>query len=77
MAPQILRNFYSCTIESILTGCNTVWYGNCKAPDHKTLQIMMNMAQYKTGAKRRAIQYLYTRRYRKAQTIVRLQPPKP
>jgi hypothetical protein len=28
MDPQILQKFYSCTIESILTGCFTAWYGN-------------------------------------------------
>jgi hypothetical protein len=27
--PQILKRFYSFTIESILTGCITAWYGNC------------------------------------------------
>ena len=26
---QILKKFYSCTIESILTDCITAWYGNC------------------------------------------------
>uniref|UniRef100_A0A8C7CSB2 Adiposis associated Mth938 domain containing n=1 Tax=Oncorhynchus kisutch TaxID=8019 RepID=A0A8C7CSB2_ONCKI len=31
MGPQILKRFYSCTIESILTGCITAWYGNCSA----------------------------------------------
>jgi hypothetical protein len=30
--PQILKRFYSCTIESILTGCITAWYGNCFYP---------------------------------------------
>ena len=25
MGPQILKRFYSCTIESILTGCITAW----------------------------------------------------
>jgi hypothetical protein len=29
MGPQILKRFYSCTIESILNGCITAWYGNC------------------------------------------------
>jgi hypothetical protein len=29
MGPQILKKLYSCTIENILTGCNTTWYGNC------------------------------------------------
>ena len=38
MGPQILKRFYSCTIESILTGCITTWYGNCSASDHKALQ---------------------------------------
>ena len=28
MDSQILKRFYSCTIESILTGCITAWYGN-------------------------------------------------
>ena len=28
MGPQILKNCYSCTIES-MTGCITAWYGNC------------------------------------------------
>ena len=29
MGPQILKRFYSCTIESILTGSITSCYGNC------------------------------------------------
>jgi hypothetical protein len=28
MGLQILKKFYNCTIESILTGCNTTRYGN-------------------------------------------------
>ena len=28
MGPQILKKLYSCTIESILTGCIITWYGN-------------------------------------------------
>jgi hypothetical protein len=35
---QILKKFYSYTIESILTGSITSWYGNCSASDHKALQ---------------------------------------
>ncbi|KAK3561377.1 hypothetical protein QTP86_033118 [Hemibagrus guttatus] len=34
----ILVNFYRCTIESILTNCITVWYGNCSVADRKALQ---------------------------------------
>jgi hypothetical protein len=57
MGPQILKRFYSCTIESILTVCITALYGNCSASDRKALQRVMHTAQYITGA----IQDLYTR----------------
>ena len=55
MSPQILKRFYSCTIESILTGCITAWYGNCTASDRKALQRVVRIAQYITGAKLSAI----------------------
>jgi hypothetical protein len=38
MGPEILKMFYSCNIESILTGCITAWYCNCSASDRKALQ---------------------------------------
>ncbi|CDQ66792.1 unnamed protein product [Oncorhynchus mykiss] len=38
MDPQILKRFYSCTIESILIGCITAWCGNCSASARKALQ---------------------------------------
>jgi hypothetical protein len=56
MGPQILKRFYSSTIESILTGCITAWYGNCSASDRKALQRVVRTAQCITGAKRPAIQ---------------------
>ena len=31
LSPKTLTNFYRCTIESILSGCITAWYGNCIA----------------------------------------------
>jgi hypothetical protein len=70
--PQILKRFYSCTIERILTGCITAGYGNCTASDRKALQRVVRTAQYIPGAKLPAIQDLYTRRcQRKALTIVK------
>ena len=70
MGPQILKTFYSCTIESILTGCITTWYCNCLASDCKMLQRVVRTAQYITGAELPAIQVLYTRRcQRKALNI--------
>ena len=72
MGPQILKRFYSCNIESILTGCITAWYGNCLAFDRKALQRVVGKAQYITGVKQLAIQDLYTRRcQRKALKIVK------
>ena len=50
MVPQILKRFYSCTIESI-----TAWYGNCSASNRKVVRT----AEY---IKLPAIQDLYTRR---------------
>jgi hypothetical protein len=52
MGPQILKNFYSCTIESILTGCVTAWYGNCTVIDRKVLQMVVRTAQYISGSVR-------------------------
>ena len=49
MGPQILKKFYSCTIDGILTGCIPAWYGNCSASDCKALQRVVHMAQYIMG----------------------------
>lgn len=38
MSPQILSNFYSCVVESILTSCIKVRYGSSTATDRKRLQ---------------------------------------
>jgi hypothetical protein len=72
MCPHILKDFYSITIESILTGYMEIAL-------HLTIKLyrVVRTAQYITGDKLPAIQDLYTRRcQRKAQTIVRLQSPK-
>ncbi len=38
MSPSILRSFYTYTVESILTGCITAWFGNSTAGNRKSLQ---------------------------------------
>ena len=81
MGPQLLKSFYSCTIESILTGCITAWFGNYSASDRKALQRVVRTAQYITGAKLPAIQDLYTRwcpkNDQRLQPTVRLFSPVP
>ncbi len=42
--PSWFPTFYRGTIESVLTSCITVWYGNCSAADRKTLQRTVNTA---------------------------------
>ena len=71
MGPQLLKRFYSCTIESILTGCITAWYVNCPASNRKALQRVVRTAQYITATKLPAYQDLYARRQRKAEKIFR------
>jgi hypothetical protein len=48
---KTLTNFYRCTIESILSGCITAWYGNCTAHIHKALQRVVRSAQCISGGK--------------------------
>eukprot|EP00061_Rhincodon_typus_P015448 g43128.t1 len=42
---KTLTNFYSCTIESILSGCIMARYGNCSAHNRKKLQKVICTAQ--------------------------------
>ena len=56
-------NFYRCTIESILSGCITAWYGNCSAHNRKALQKVVRSAQCINGGKLPALQDTYTTRY--------------
>uniref|UniRef100_A0A8C7KLB1 Alkylated DNA repair protein AlkB homologue 8 N-terminal domain-containing protein n=1 Tax=Oncorhynchus kisutch TaxID=8019 RepID=A0A8C7KLB1_ONCKI len=72
LSPKALTNFYRCTIESILSGCITAWYGNCSALNRKALQRVVRSAQRITGGKLPALQDTYTTRcYRKAIKIIK------
>jgi hypothetical protein len=41
LVPKPLTYFYRCTIESILSGCITAWYGNSTARNRKAFQRMV------------------------------------
>ena len=72
MNPVILTNFYRCTIESILTGCITVWYGSCTAKDRKALRSVVRTAEFIIGRELPALQDTYhTRCLRKAGRILK------
>ena len=72
LSPKTLTNFYRCTIESIVSGCITAWYGNCSAHSHKALQRVVRSAQCITGGKLPAFQDTHTTRcHRKAIKIIK------
>ncbi len=58
-SPSILRSFYSCTVESILTGCITAWFGNSTAGN---LQSVARTAHHIVGGELPSLQDIYTRR---------------
>ncbi len=71
LPPPILTTFYRGTIDSVLTSCITVWYGNCCAADRKTLQRTVNTAAKIIGAPLPSILDIFlTRCSSKAKSIV-------
>ncbi|KAI4881098.1 hypothetical protein NFI96_007136 [Prochilodus magdalenae] len=59
LPPDILTNFYRCTIESILTACITVWYGSCTAYDRKALKRVVRTAESIISSKLPDLQDIY------------------
>uniref|UniRef100_A0A669CDC0 Reverse transcriptase domain-containing protein n=1 Tax=Oreochromis niloticus TaxID=8128 RepID=A0A669CDC0_ORENI len=71
MSPRILRTFYRCAIESILTGCTT-WYGNSTAYNRKALQRVVRCSERITGGELPSLQDIYRKRcLRKAGRIIK------
>ncbi len=67
-SPSILRSFYTCTVESILTGCITAWFGNSTAGNRRALQRVVRTALGELPS----LQDIYTRRCtRKARRIIK------
>ncbi|XP_072100677.1 uncharacterized protein [Mobula birostris] len=59
LCPRILTDFYRRTIESILTNCLSVWYGNYPVSDHKALQQVVKTAQRIIGTQLPTIENIY------------------
>ncbi len=71
-SPRILRSFYTCTMESILTGCITAWFGNSTAGNRRALQRVVRTACHIVGGELPSLQDIYTRRCtRKARRIIK------
>ncbi|KAK1794591.1 hypothetical protein P4O66_001312 [Electrophorus voltai] len=65
---KVLRNFYTCTIESILTGNITVWFGNSTKQDRQALQRVVRSAERITHSELPDLQTTY---YKRCQTKAR------
>ncbi|KAK1786538.1 hypothetical protein P4O66_002988 [Electrophorus voltai] len=65
---KVLRNFYTCTIESILTGNITVWFGNSTKQDRQALQRVVRSAERITHTELPDLQTIY---YKWCQTKAR------
>ncbi len=48
-SPRILRSFYTCTVESILTGCITAGFGNSTTGNRRALQRVVRTARHIVG----------------------------
>ncbi len=62
VSPAILKTFYSGAIESVLTQCISVWYGNASNPDCKTLQRVVRLAAHISGSALPSLQAIYLKR---------------
>ncbi|KAK1783961.1 hypothetical protein P4O66_004638, partial [Electrophorus voltai] len=65
---KVLRNFYTCTIKSILTGNITVWFGNSTKQDRQALQRVVRSAERITHMELPDLQTIY---YKRCQTKAR------
>ncbi|KAK1806249.1 hypothetical protein P4O66_000137 [Electrophorus voltai] len=65
---NVLRNFYTCTIESIFMGNITVWFGNSTKQDRQALQRVVHSAMHITHTELPDLQTIY---YKQCQTKAR------
>jgi hypothetical protein len=72
LAPKILTKFYRCTIERILLGCITAWYGNCTAATAGLSRGWCGLPNASPGGTQPALQDTYsTRCHRTAKEIAK------
>ncbi len=62
VSPAILKTFYSGAIESVLTHCISVWYGNSLNQDCKALQRVVRLAERISGSALPSLLDIYLKR---------------
>ena len=71
LRPNTIRDFYRGTVESLLTGAFTSWFGGCTKKDHKALTRVVRTAQHITGCELPSLEDLHTQRcITKSQRII-------
>ena len=65
-----LHNFYTCTIESILTSNITTWYGNSTIQDRSALQRVVRTAERITSSTLAQLQDIHRKRCRSKTTRI-------
>ncbi|KAK3550880.1 hypothetical protein QTP70_007508 [Hemibagrus guttatus] len=69
---KVLRNFYYCTIESILMGNKTTWFGNSIMQDRRALQRVVRSAERIIHTKLPDLHSIYSKRcWTKARKIMK------
>ncbi len=74
---ELLIQFYSAIIESVLCSSITVWFGSATKTDIRRLQRTVRTAERIIGAPLPSLQELYTSRVRKRAQKVTLDPSHP
>ncbi len=59
VSPAILKTFYSGAIESVMTQCISVWYGNASNQNCKALQRVVRLAECISGSALSSLQVIY------------------
>ncbi len=59
VSPAILKTFYSGAIESVLTQCISVWYGNGSNQDYKAQQSVVHLVENISGSALPSLQDIY------------------
>ncbi len=62
VSTTFLKTFYSEAIESVLTQCISVWYGNSSNQDCKALQRVVRLAERISGSALPSLQDIYLKR---------------
>ncbi len=71
VSPTILKTFYSGAIESVLTQCISVWYGNSSNQDCKAMQRVVRLAERISGSAFPSLQDIYLKRKSRAAKILK------